>query len=106
MILFYLLFGHFLADYPLQSEFLATGKNHKTPIPGFPWYQLLTAHAFIHGGIVAYITGHVWLGVIETVLHWIIDYGKSDGRYGFNTDQALHITCKVAYAIFLIYFAH
>ncbi len=90
-----LIFGHFLADYPLQGDFLARGKNHKNPIPGVPWYQCLFAHAVIHGGVVGYITGHPMLGVAEFFAHGAIDWAKSEGIIGFNHDQALHIVCKI-----------
>lgn len=33
-LLFILIAGHALADYPLQGDFLAKGKNHKAPIAG------------------------------------------------------------------------
>ena len=37
MILFWLMVGHALADYPLQGDFLAKAKNRTAPIPGVPW---------------------------------------------------------------------
>jgi len=98
--LFLLLCCHAVADYPLQGDFLAKGKNHRFPLPGIPWAQCLLAHAMIHGGAVAIVSGSVILGFAEAVAHAVIDYGKSDGWYGFNTDQGLHIACKVAWATF------
>jgi len=95
MTLFYLLAAHGVCDYPLQGDFLARGKNHKAPLPGVPWYQCLFWHAMIHAGAVALITGSLWLGLAELVAHLLIDYGKCDGWYGFNVDQALHIICKL-----------
>jgi hypothetical protein len=98
-LLFLLLATHAVCDYPLQGDFLSRGKNHRSPLPGVPWYQCLTAHALIHGGAVALVTGSVWLGVAEFVLHASIDYGKCDGRYGFDADQGLHVACKAAWAV-------
>lgn len=95
--------GHFLCDYPLQGDFLARGKNHKNPIPGVPWWQCLTAHAFIQGGMVYLVTGSYLCAYLEVLLHWVIDYGKSDGCYGYNVDQALHIACKVLWAVLMLY---
>ncbi len=89
-----LLAGHAVADYPLQGDFLAMGKNRAKPSPLIPWYQALGAHAAIHGGFVAVITGVWWLGVAEAVAHALIDDAKCTGKIGFNTDQALHIACK------------
>lgn len=103
-ILFLLIAGHFLADYPLQGDFLARGKNRTDPIPGVPFYQCLIAHAFIHGGVVAILTGSWILGAVEVILHAIIDDAKCTSKIGFNTDQALHIGCKVIYAFLLLPF--
>lgn len=91
--------GHFLADYPLQGDFLARAKNHTNPIPGVPWYQALAAHSTIHGFFVGVITGSVWLGLAETLLHAHIDYRKCSGKIGYNADQAWHITIKAAIAL-------
>ena len=90
-----LLFGHALADYPLQGDFLARAKNRTAPIPGFPWWQALGAHAVIHGGFVGVITGIWWLGVAEAAAHFVIDDMKCRGRIGLNADQALHVACKL-----------
>lgn len=96
-LLLALIVGHALCDYPLQGDFLAKGKNHKAPIPGVDWWIALSAHAAIHAGAVGYLTADPMLGVAEFFVHCAIDYGKCDGRYGFRTDQVLHIACKVAY---------
>jgi hypothetical protein len=97
-MLWWLLVGHALCDYPLQGDFLARGKNHTLPMHfGIPWVHCLTAHALIQAGMVALATGRVSLGVAEFVAHWLIDYGKSDKRFGIHTDQALHILCKLAW---------
>jgi hypothetical protein len=94
----WLLVGHALCDYPLQNDFLAKGKNHRSPLPGIPWYQCLFGHCVIHGGAVALVTGSVFLGVAETLVHGIIDHCKCEGRFGFNFDQVLHIWFKVLWA--------
>lgn len=91
--------GHALADYPLQGDFLARAKNRKAPIPGVPWYQALGAHAVIHGGMVGLITGLPGLGVAEAFIHAITDDLKCRGKIGFNTDQAIHVVCKIAWCI-------
>lgn len=96
-----LVFGHMLADYPLQGDFLARGKNASAPIPGVPWPLILVSHAIIHGGVVMLITGSLWLGLAETVAHTFIDHGKcrgvlsADPSRAFIIDQAMHIACKV-----------
>lgn len=95
----WLLCGHALCDYPLQGDFLAKGKNHKAPNPGVPWWICLAAHALIHGGAVAVVTGSAILGVLEFSIHCLIDYGKCDGWYSFEIDQGFHVVCKIAWAI-------
>lgn len=98
-----LLVGHALADYPLQGDFLAKAKNRANPIPGVPWIHGLLPHAAIHGGFVGAITGSVWLGLAEFVVHCLIDDAKCTGKFGsdparaFNIDQALHVACKVVW---------
>ncbi|MCI0354597.1 MAG: NAD(P)H-dependent oxidoreductase, partial [Acidobacteria bacterium] len=64
---------------------------------------VLSAHAFIHGGAVAFVTQNLGLGLAETAAHWVIDYGKGERWYGFHTDQFLHILCKMAWAGWLIW---
>ena len=98
-LLFLMLCGHVIADYPLQGDFLARAKSRRTVIvPGQCWWpHALTAHALIHGGFVYVITGNLALGVAETVAHWLIDFGKCENWYGIHTDQGLHIGCKVAW---------
>lgn len=96
---FYLVAAHALCDYPLQGDFLARGKNHKAPLLGVPWYQCLAAHALIHGGAVALITGYWWLGIAEVVFHAVTDWTKCEGGLTFNEDQALHIFAKVGWAL-------
>jgi hypothetical protein len=96
-LLFYLLAWHALADYPLQGDFLAKAKSRTAPLPGVPWFQALGAHALIHAGGVAWLTGSLWLGLAELVTHAIIDDAKCSGRLSFNQDQALHVACKLAW---------
>ena len=90
-----LIFGHAMADYPLQGDFLAKAKNRFAPLAGTPWYQALGAHAAIHAGSVGIITGSLFLSVCEFIAHCLIDDAKCAGRLTFNQDQALHIACKV-----------
>ncbi len=99
MMLFALIVGHCIADYPLQGDFLARAKNRTLPIPGVPFYQALGAHALMHGGMVALITGSLGLGLCEVVAHAVIDDAKCTGKIGFNADQTLHIVCKALWLV-------
>lgn len=90
--------GHFLGDFGLQSDRMAVekcaGRDHTLP---WPWW--LTAHAGIHGFLVAVITGLPQLGLAEWLVHALIDHLKCRGRYGLGMDQALHLLCKLAWAV-------
>lgn len=99
-----LLMGHALADFGLQSEAMAKGKNRNRLVdpvsvpPGqkmLPaWGYWMTAHALIHGLAVTLILGPVW-GIAETCAHWLIDFGKCENAYGIHYDQFAHLVCKV-----------
>jgi hypothetical protein len=109
-LLFLLVVSHALGDFALQSDRMARGKNRHAersdPDGVLPeWYYWMTAHAIIHGGGVALVTNSPALGIAEVFLHWLIDFGKCDKRYGFHTDQLLHICCKVAWAWLAISYA-
>jgi hypothetical protein len=97
MMLLLLLAGHALADYPLQGDFLAKAKNRFAPLPGVPWYHGLFPHAMIHAGFVAVITGFWWLGAAEFLVHAGTDDAKCAGRISYNTDQVIHVACKLAW---------
>ena len=102
--------AHAMADFALQGEFLAVAKNRHADTakffgekgqPRWLWVHALNAHSLIHAGGVWLITGSVFLGAVELVLHWLIDYGKNEGWTSFGGDQLLHLACKLAYAAIL-----
>ncbi len=96
-LVFWLLVAHFVADYPLQGDTTAREKNRhaRTPLQQHvPWYYWLTAHALMHGGAVALVTGSAALGAAETLAHWLIDFGKCERWFSIHVDQALHLACK------------
>lgn len=101
MLLFYLLVGHALADYPLQGDFLARAKNRVTPVPGVPWWQAMTAHCLIHAGVVMWWTEVWWMAAAEFVVHFAVDDMKVRGKLTYNQDQMLHVVCKVLYVVML-----
>jgi hypothetical protein len=103
ILLFWLLVGHAIADYPLQGDFLARGKNQTAPFPGIPWYQCLFWHSLMHGGMVTLITGSIFLGLFETIAHASIDYAKCAGKLSFNQDQFLHVICKIIWVILFLF---
>ncbi len=94
-----LLIGHAIMDFWAQSDFVAKAKNRNHPLgQDGMWVYALTAHALMHGAAVWFITGNVWLGVGETVVHWLIDFGKCENVYGIHTDQASHVSWKFLWA--------
>jgi hypothetical protein len=103
-LLVLLIMAHFVADYPLQGEFLAIQKNPWLPQDKkfAPWYQAMTAHCFIHAGFVFLITSNIWLGLAEFVVHFITDIKKCWGNITYNEDQFLHIACKVVWVIVIM----
>jgi hypothetical protein len=99
-LLFKLLVGHAIADFPLQGEFLAQAKC-KDGVPGVPWQMALAWHSLIHGGFVFVATGSVEYGLLETLLHYYIDWIKCLGFSSFKIDQWLHIACKLLYLVLI-----
>jgi hypothetical protein len=97
--------GHALADFPLQGAFLSKHKNrHVDPpvtdfgeLPSTLWIYALSAHSLVHAGFVWTITGSFALGCTEFLVHWLIDFAKSEKWTTFHSDQFLHILSKAAY---------
>lgn len=111
-MLFALIIGHAVADYPMQGKFLAIRKNrHIKPleyggeVPPSLWVYCLSAHSLVHAGAVWLITGSVIFGFAEFVLHWAIDFAKCEKWTTFHQDQGLHILSKIAYVL-IIYCWH
>lgn len=111
-LFFILSFGHSLADTALQKSDMITGKRRSTAIdmskvpkgqkPLKLWWMWLTHHSLIHGGVVWILTRNVYLGMVEFISHWIIDFFKSEGKYNPIVDQALHLIMKIIYCIIIV----
>jgi hypothetical protein len=98
-MLFWMLVGHALADYPLQGPFLSEAKNRHTAVGAQFWRWALPAHGLIHGGMVAAATGIVALGVCEAAAHMAIDFAKCEGLITLDEDQCAHVACKVVWLL-------
>ncbi len=107
-LLFFLITAHALMDYSLQNDSMAGCKCRKSTNPiaaSVPWYYWLTSHAFLHGAAVGVIFRWMnfdWnvvtaVAMAETVIHWFTDYGKCEKWYSLHVDQAIHISCKIAW---------
>ena len=96
-----LVIGHAFADFVFQNDFMGRNKNrHLSKTAGSPgWVYVLSGHALIHGSMVWLFTGSIWLCLAETAAHWIIDFGKCEGWYEANHDQAMHIACKALWTV-------
>jgi hypothetical protein len=94
--------AHFLCDYPLQGDWLSKAKNHKNSlVPNEQiWPLCLAGHALIHAAAVFLILSSLPLAIAEFVIHAATDYAKCDGRIGYNTDQYIHLACKVVWWVF------
>ena len=94
---FALMCAHALCDFQLQNgamyERKASGEGD--------WYIWMLAHALICGGGVYAVTGSLFLGITETVAHFIIDTWKANDRIGLHADQFLHISFRIIYVIYL-----
>ncbi|CDN96072.1 DUF3307 domain-containing protein [Rhizobium oryzihabitans] len=106
-MLVYMIAAHFLLDYALQGDWMSKAKNATLDlVPGERiWPLALFGHALIHATAVQIITGNWWLFPVELIVHFITDYRKCRGDFGYNFDQAVHIGCKVLYAGALLVFS-
>jgi hypothetical protein len=104
-LIFLMMVGHAIADRPLQDPVMRAEKNSPRVPGNRKWIFGLACHGLIHGGAVAVVTGLWWLGVIETAVHAGIDDAKCRGRIGLITDQALHLICKILWAIVAVWIA-
>jgi hypothetical protein len=94
--------AHALADFPLQGDYLARMKVRDQAGTASEWIISLTAHSLVQAGGVWIVSGSALLGVTELCLHWLIDLGKGEGKFGYLADQVLHLACKLAYVVVLV----
>ena len=112
VLLWALVLGHAVSDFPLQGTFLAIGKDRHADLaavtggrkwPAHIWVYCLTIQSMVQATAVWLVTGSVILSVIEFVMHWLIDLAKNEKLTNFYQDQALHILCKIAYAALILF---
>ena len=100
-LLILLVLAHFVCDFVLQSDRMAVEKS-----PGrddtLHWSWWLGSHAATHGLAVALLTDVPLLGLMETLLHAIIDWLKIRSRFALVVDQSLHLLCKLTWVLLLI----
>ena len=100
-------------DFSLQGDPMAVCKCRKAKHPlqsQVPWYYWMSAHALLHGAVVGIVVRWAGFdlvtaalyGIVETVVHWIIDLLKCEGYTNIHLDQILHIICKLVWALALV----
>jgi hypothetical protein len=113
-LLFLFIIGHAVADYPLQIDSMARGKNRNRPLDfskipegqkpvKHVWVYWLSAHSLTHAGAVFIISQNIYLAFAEFIFHWIIDFLKCENYTTIDQDQALHILCKIAWCLIIFY---
>ncbi len=94
--------GHFVCDFPLQTDRMAIEK-----VPGkdvtLNWRWWLMAHGATHGLAVALITTLPVFGLMEMVMHCYIDWLKGRFKFSLGLDQSLHMLCKLAWVILIFH---
>ena len=97
----WLLCAHAVCDYALQSQAMSMRKNPRLKLGGHagPWWWSMRAHSLINGAGVSLVTGIWWLGVAESVVHFIADTSKCLGRINTEQDQITHLISKVVWAL-------
>jgi hypothetical protein len=94
---------HALGDFPLQGDYIAKQKSRRHADSFSVWIVALSAHSVIHAGGVWLVSGSLAFGVAELFAHGVIDVAKGEGKFGLIPDQLLHLSCKVVYAVMLVY---
>lgn len=112
-ILFRICVAHAVGDFALQNPDMA---KYKSPLSVPPdeafnpgqtresvWFYFLTAHALIMGACFWAVTGLWYLGLWETMTHWLIDYGKCHNKYGVLVDQLMHMCSRVFIILVMVF---
>jgi len=102
-----LVMAHFWGDYTLQSDFIA---KNKKPNKLIPWGYVLLSHALTHGSLVMLATFLItlnplfsmWIGIGETVAHFLIDWSKNNEKIDIHTDMVLHLSCKLVWGLAIL----
>ena len=99
-LLMTLLLAHLLADFPLQSNLIASLKNNSK--------QVLALHVFVHMLVLWGLLGVKWqalpLVIFVGLAHFLVDWLKprllpQNGTKTFILDQLAHVGCLVLAAV-------
>ena len=100
-LFWWLILGHLVCDYPLQTDFIAKFKARTASLAAVPWYYVMAGHVGTHAAAVGLLTGSPLLAFLEFIVHFVIDWTKCEGRTNIHVDQLLHVLCKVAWVALL-----
>ncbi|BDD79767.1 hypothetical protein [Burkholderia phage FLC9] len=100
VLLFLLVWGHFLADFPLQGPYLSEAKNPNSEAGKDGWWvYCMFAHVTIHAGFVYLFTGSFRCAFVELIGHSLVDHAKCEGWLTHKQDQRIHLCMKVFYVL-------
>ena len=110
-VIFLLVCGHAVADFALQSDWMAKNKNRNNPSTYIPpgqthtptSFNVLGAHSFIHGLAVYLVTGSLLCGMVETVGHFTLDFAKCESWTDPHMDQLFHFVMKGLYGVYYLW---
>ena len=67
------------------------------------WFYWMSAHALIQGGLIMMVFPEFWyLGVIEMIMHFIIDFMKCQNKLNPHQDQFLHLIFRIMYLVNMV----
>lgn len=101
-VFFLLVAAHNLADFCIQGDAAAIGKNKDIDSAkfGVGWYYWMSGHCFTQGLLVALVTQNAFIGLAETIFHFVIDYLTCKKLISIHSDQFLHYVSKIVWVMF------
>lgn len=102
-LFFKLLFVFSITDVALQTDWMSLVKCNSCRSINIPWYYGMGSHSMVNGAGVWIVTGNVYIGILESILHFIIDFLKCKAMINQHLDFIAHIGCRVLYAAIFIY---
>lgn len=108
-ILYCLFVGHAIADGALQHKEMSIGKQRhvlqkdNTFKYNSNWWYWIISHSLVHSGFVYLCTYNLLFAIGELIIHAITDFCRTEGIIGRKTDQIIHCSCKILWAVLTIY---
>jgi hypothetical protein len=111
-ILFFLILGHLIGDYALQTDYMASHKKNSRAIltrhvviyAASVW-AMIAAYSFLYRpGLFIKLATIIFVAVLF-IQHWLQDFIKNRYNNGskqwYYIDQVLHLVILFAYRIFI-----